>query len=247
MFNPPSWWRRARSARLRDYEHVGLVALALLVWVIVFRRLGWPSLFDPDEAHYAQLTREMMRAHSWFVPLLDGMPYIDKPVLFHWLQMAAIRLVGDSELALRLPSAVAGIALVWVTRWLGATLFNTATGNVAALMFATLPLTFALANIGLFDMVYVAFLFAGIAGLIVSAVQDRPRLQYTCGVRADAARGFRTIAGFWCRRGGSHPSARHRWTVWQVLPAPGLGRSRGDCPPRQCGRVRIRWSGGGGR
>jgi hypothetical protein len=57
-----------------------------IVWIVVFWRLGYPSLMDPDEAHYAELTREMLRAHSWFVPLLDGQPYIDKPILFHWLR-----------------------------------------------------------------------------------------------------------------------------------------------------------------
>ena len=46
---------------------------------------------DPDEAHYAQLTREMLRAGNWMIPLLDGLPYIDKPVLFHWLAGAGDR------------------------------------------------------------------------------------------------------------------------------------------------------------
>ena len=162
----------------RDHERACLVGVAAIAWLIVVGRLGSASLFDPDEAHYAQLTREMIRARSWFVPLLDGTPFIDKPVLFHWLQMAAIAMVGDSAFALRLPSVVAGLALVWITRWLAAALFGVATGTVAALIFATLPLTFALANIGLFDMVYTAFLFAAVACLIVSAVQDRERLQY---------------------------------------------------------------------
>jgi len=60
----------------------------------VFWRLGVVSLLDPDEAHYAELTREMMRSRSWLVPLLDGLPYIDKPVLFHWLQALFIRILG---------------------------------------------------------------------------------------------------------------------------------------------------------
>ena len=52
---------------------------------------------DPDEAHYAQLTREMLRAGNWMIPLLDGLPYIDKPVLFHWLQGLAIAVLGETR------------------------------------------------------------------------------------------------------------------------------------------------------
>ena len=56
---------------------------AVTCWIVVFWRLGYLPLFDPDEAHYAQITREMSAAHQWIVPLLEKKPYIDKPVLFH--------------------------------------------------------------------------------------------------------------------------------------------------------------------
>src|SRR6476661_5514007 len=102
-------WSGARTASVLIWLVIG--------WVVVFWRLGYVSLLDPDEAHYAELTREMMREHSWFVPLLDGSPFIDKPMFFHWLQAAAIRLLGETELAFRLPSAIAAILLTAVTWW----------------------------------------------------------------------------------------------------------------------------------
>ena len=118
---------------------------------------------DPDEAHYAQLTREMLQAGNWMIPLLDGLPYIDKPVLFHWLQGLAIAVLGETEAAMRLPSALAAIALFWMTRWTGAQLFDERVGVRAWLMLATMPLTFMLGSIGVFDMVFTAFLFGAIA------------------------------------------------------------------------------------
>ena len=45
-------------------------------------------------------------------------------------------------------------------------------------MFATIPATFALGNIGLFDMVFTTFLFGGVGVLLVSAHHRRFRLQY---------------------------------------------------------------------
>ena len=45
-------------------------------------------------------------------------------------------------------------------------------------MLATLPLTFMLGSIGVFDMVFTAFLFGAIAFALVAALRNRPRLQY---------------------------------------------------------------------
>jgi 4-amino-4-deoxy-L-arabinose transferase-like glycosyltransferase len=162
-----------------DVAHVLRKAKWFVVcWIVLFWRLGYPSLLDPDEAHYAQLTHEMLRGGSWLVPLLDGHPYIDKPVFFHWLQALAVLVVGESELAMRLPSALAAISLFATTRWVGVALMGERVGETGALMFATIPITFALGSIGLFDMVFTAFLFGAIGTLCVSAVQRRPRLQY---------------------------------------------------------------------
>ena len=167
-----------RRATLTPRALLWIGAWAAIAWVVVIWRLGGFGLLDPDEAHYAQLTREIMRANRWLVPLLDGAPYIDKPVLFHWLQAAMVRLIGESELALRIPSACAALALFGVVRWTGSQLFGAHTGNLSALMFATLPMTFALARVGLFDMVFTACLFSAIACLLVAALRDRPALEY---------------------------------------------------------------------
>jgi 4-amino-4-deoxy-L-arabinose transferase-like glycosyltransferase len=165
-------WRHYLRARLPD-----IAWWSAVTWIVVFWRLGYLSLLDPDEAHYAQLTREMWRARRWLVPLLDGRPYIDKPVFYHWLQGASVRVFGESEWAWRLPSAVAAVALFAIVRWSAGQFFGRKSGNDAALMFATMPLTFALASVGLIDMVFTAFLWAAIACLIVATIQQRPALE----------------------------------------------------------------------
>jgi 4-amino-4-deoxy-L-arabinose transferase-like glycosyltransferase len=168
LAKPPDWLRFA--------------TWAIVCWIVLFWKLSAPSLMDPDEAHYAQLTREMLHAGNWMIPLLDGLPYIDKPVLFHWLQGLAIAVFGETETAMRLPSAIAGIALFWMTYWTGAQLFDERLGVRAWLMLATLPLTFMLGSIGVFDMVFTAFLFGAIAFALVAALRGRSKLQYVAYV-----------------------------------------------------------------
>jgi len=53
----------------------------------------------------------------------------------------------------------AAIGLFVATRRLGILLFGEAVGEWGAIMFATIPATFALSSIGLLDMVFTAFLF----------------------------------------------------------------------------------------
>jgi 4-amino-4-deoxy-L-arabinose transferase-like glycosyltransferase len=149
-------------------------------WCVIFWRLGYPSLLDPDEAHYAEMTREMIRAGNWLVPLLNGQPFIDKPVLFHWLQGASVLLLGESEFAARLPTALACVGVIALTRWVGRVLFNARVGTLGAIMFAVIPATFALSMIAVFDMVFALFLFGALACLMAAAKQSSGRLEL-CG------------------------------------------------------------------
>src|SRR5258705_10491389 len=97
---------------------------AVVCWVVFGWRLGYPSFWDPDEATYAETTREMLAAHSWLVPLYDGQPFFDKPPLFYILQMASFAMLGATELAARLVPAISAIALLIVIAWFGRQLFN---------------------------------------------------------------------------------------------------------------------------
>jgi 4-amino-4-deoxy-L-arabinose transferase-like glycosyltransferase len=149
-----------------------------IVWIVVFWQLGYPSLMDPDEAHYAELTREMLQSRNWLIPLLDGRPYIDKPILFHWLQGLSMLLLGASEAAARLPSAIAALGLFAITRRVGLTAFGATVGEWGAIMLATIPATFALASIGLLDMLFTSFLFGAVGCLLIAARERRRGVEW---------------------------------------------------------------------
>lgn len=82
-----------------------LLVVLLLPAAILYPTLGF-HLFEPDEARYAQIPREMLAAGEWVVPTLQGEPYLDKPPLMYWLTMLSYRLFGVSPAAARVVPAV---------------------------------------------------------------------------------------------------------------------------------------------
>ena len=84
-----------------------LPALASLLFVLVFwgpqyaRRGHW----EPDEARFVYVAREMAAAHSFVVPLRNGEIYAHKPPLMMWLIQAGEALFGE-PFGSRLPTLI---------------------------------------------------------------------------------------------------------------------------------------------
>jgi 4-amino-4-deoxy-L-arabinose transferase-like glycosyltransferase len=165
---------------LRIIQDAGLVLLFVsLVWVVLFWRLGASSFWDPDEAHYAETSREMIATGDWWAPYYNEQPFFDKPIFFHQLQAAAMVAWGQTEFAARIVPALGGLGLVLITGWFGAALTRSRdTGIVAALLLIASPGVFALARYAILDSLFTMFLFGGAALVSVAALQDRPRLQW---------------------------------------------------------------------
>ena len=153
-------------------------AAAAIVFVVLFWRLGTPTFWDPDEAHYAETSREMVEAGDWWAAYYNEEPFFDKPVLFHQLQGAAMVAFGAGEFAARLVPALAAFALIGITVWFGAEAVSWPVGMTGGLILAVNPATFALARYAILDTLFTAFLFGGAALLAIAALRDRPRLQW---------------------------------------------------------------------
>src|SRR6266704_706018 len=80
-----------------------------------FLALGRAPLFDVDEGAFSQATLEMFQRGDFLSTYLNGEPRYDKPILVYWLQAASVALLGPSEWAFRLPSALCATAWAWLT------------------------------------------------------------------------------------------------------------------------------------
>ena len=71
--------------------------------------LGSVRLFDWDEVNFAESAREMIVSGNYTTVQIDFQPFWEKPPLFFWLQVLAMKLFGINEFAARLPNALIGI------------------------------------------------------------------------------------------------------------------------------------------
>ena len=110
------------QSKLRRPPLAVIVLVAIALWMPGYFNRG---LWEPDEARYAYVAREMQSDGNWFVPHLHGEAYPDKPPLMFWLMNAASLLTGGSinGFSARLPSLLGAILALWATarlmeRWL---------------------------------------------------------------------------------------------------------------------------------
>jgi 4-amino-4-deoxy-L-arabinose transferase-like glycosyltransferase len=112
--------------------------LAALYLAAALHGLGAADIVGDDEAREAGIVQAIV-AGEWLRPSFNGELLPDKPILYHWLAAIPCGLVGFSETAVRLPSALAGAALVAWTARFGADLLGPQAGLVAAILLATTP------------------------------------------------------------------------------------------------------------
>ena len=114
-----------------------LLVVAGVCALTLFAGLGRAALWEPDEARYAEATRQMLARGDLLTPWYNGEPRFEKPILFYWMQLPFVAALGSTELAARLPVALSASGCVVLTWLIGARLFGATAAWLAALVLAT--------------------------------------------------------------------------------------------------------------
>lgn len=136
--------------RLSAKPGLGFVALVLVTGCLGLR-LGAAPLIDPDEGRTAAVALAMADSGDYVVPRLNGLPHLDKPVLFYAAGALSMQAFGASEGAARLPALLAAWATVALTAGFAAHLFGRTAAWIAGIACAAAPLTLAMARTVIFD------------------------------------------------------------------------------------------------
>ena len=91
--------------------------------VLLFLFLGTADL-NPVEARWAEAAREMLLTGNWLLPGVNWETGADRGVLFCWICIPFVKLLGNTELAVRLPCVLAGLISLYAMRQLGRSLFD---------------------------------------------------------------------------------------------------------------------------
>jgi 4-amino-4-deoxy-L-arabinose transferase-like glycosyltransferase len=134
----------------------GGAALTALALTVFFFHLGTYGLWEPDEARYAEIAREMLASHNLIVPQLNYVPYIEKPPLLYWLTAASMKLLGVSQFAARLVNAGAALIGVLATYWFALRTFDHRRAFLAGAILTTSALYAIMAQVLTTDMLLTA-------------------------------------------------------------------------------------------
>lgn len=140
-------------------------------------------LWEPDEARYAEIPREMLATGTWLTPHLNGVLYFEKPPLQYWLSAISMKLFGVNGAAARLPLALASALAIWAA-WRLAKRLGARQPLWAPFMAATALLGFLVGQILTLDALFSAFVVAALAAsleAVAARVDARPALGWTLG------------------------------------------------------------------
>ena len=151
-----------------------LTAWLLVIVVMLFVHLGGYPLLDADEGRNGEVAREMAATNDYVMPRLDGLPYLDKPIVFFAAAAASMEVLGPTETAARLPALLFTLATAGVLAW-----FARRVGidwRAAAIIFLAMPLTLAFSRTVIFDSALTLFITIAIVAFFEAVEDRRPRL-----------------------------------------------------------------------
>jgi 4-amino-4-deoxy-L-arabinose transferase-like glycosyltransferase len=165
-----AWRGLARRGWRGVAPEVAVVALAAVLRLAALGRV-------PTNPYYDAAVRSM--GTSWAAFLSGAFEpgrrvAIDKPPVDLWLQVASIRLFGFNDVALLLPAALGGIALVAALMWLLRTLLGRTAALAGGLALAVAPSAVIVARSDTMDAVMAALAVAG-AAVVARAARSGAR------------------------------------------------------------------------
>ena len=157
-----------------------LVVLLVAAAIPYLVNLGVSSIWDANEAFYAQTPREMIEAGDYVTPSFNFQLRMNKPVLSYWTVAASYHRFGVSEWSERLPIAIGGLAIIATTFVLGRLAGGTTAGLLAALVLATSPRLLLLARRIIIDVHITMWMGLVLLFFALSEVRPDRRRLYLC-------------------------------------------------------------------
>jgi len=186
-------------------SRLALVAVLAFAALVVGLPAGRTPLWDPNEARYMLLARDILDSGRWLIPDLRGEPYLNKPQLFFW-SVALASLPGRevTEWTAALPAVLSSLATVAAVFAIGARTWGVGAGAMAALALACTIGFFAIGHHGQSDVMVTAWTWWALYALLAARRRGYATLPligfYACVASAIMSKGpmglLGLVAGF---------------------------------------------------
>ncbi|MFT4737037.1 MAG: 4-amino-4-deoxy-L-arabinose transferase-like glycosyltransferase [Cyclobacteriaceae bacterium] len=148
--------------RLFDDRLIAQLFLLAIASLSFFPFLGTTHLFDWDEINFAESAREMIVTGDFLRVRINYEPFWEKPPLFFWMQVVAMKIFGVSDFAARLPNALFGLITALVLFRIGAKEQSSRFGVIWSLAYMGSLLPHLYFRSGIIDPVFNLFIFLGV-------------------------------------------------------------------------------------
>jgi 4-amino-4-deoxy-L-arabinose transferase-like glycosyltransferase len=158
---------------------------ALFAAIITLPGLGNGTLWDNSETVYGEVAREILLTHDWVVMHVNGAAWFVQPPLFFWIAALCAKLFGATAFAMRLPAALATIAMGGALGYATARVAGTRAGTVAAVVLSTSLMQAIVGRLAIMDALLDLCVVLAILCWFRAFAEKRPAA-FLCGVLAIA-------------------------------------------------------------
>lgn len=141
------------AVRRLSWRWAGFLAIAFGFALVVSVGMDHP-IQNNNEGLYASVARDMLASHSWIVPTLDGVPYLEKPPMLYWVTAISYALFGVSEVSSRAAPVVGLLLVLSAVYWFARREWEERTALAAACLVASSPLFVGMGRVLMFDMLF---------------------------------------------------------------------------------------------
>lgn len=144
----PSLTRGADSQR-SSYPAltIGWLFAIATATTLAFLAQGSRGIWEPDEGFYSNVAYHMVESGDWWIPQLNGEPFLDKPPLHYWGMALGMKVFGVNGWALRVVNALWFLGTALLVGCLAARFWGRNSGPIACLVYSTMLAPFVAGNI----------------------------------------------------------------------------------------------------
>jgi len=155
---------------------------AFFAAVVTLPGLGIGTLWDNSETAYGEVAREILITHDWLVMHLNGAAWFVQPPLYFWIAAAFAKIFGVGSFALRLPSALATIAMGAAVGYATARIAGARSGMYAGIILSTCLMQAIVGRLAIMDALLdltiaaaILWAFRSFAPTLATSALDGPK------------------------------------------------------------------------